>query len=60
MAPHELRPLIVATLLMAVVLAARGIPAGGRSLTFQGVCEQVLRMEPDATALAYPPCMPPQ
>lgn len=59
MPPHELRPLIAATLLMAVALAVRGVPAGEPSLTFQNVCEQLLRAEPNATAPAYSPCMPP-
>lgn len=59
MPPHELRPLIAATVLIAVALAVRGVQAGEPSLTFQNVCEQLLRAEPNATAPAYSPCMPP-
>lgn len=60
MPAQELRPLIVATFLIAIALFARGLPAGERRLTFQGFCQQFLTAEPSATALTYPPCMPPQ
>lgn len=60
MPAHELRPLIVTTLLIAIALFARGMAAGEQSLTFQNFCEQLVRAEANAKAAPYSPCMPPQ
>lgn len=60
MTVHELRPLIVATILLTVALIARGIPAREQTLTLHTFCEQLLREQSGAKAIVYSPCVPPQ